>query len=115
MSPQQQSQTQPTPPENQTQPSQLDSEGDEPIELVVTGEQDGYNVPDAATATKTDTPLRDIPQSIQVIPRQLLEDRQITRVQQIADNVAGVQEDVPGGGAPGANFIIRGFGSPTNY
>ncbi|MGI2907202.1 IS110 family transposase [Tolypothrix sp. VBCCA 56010] len=80
-----------------------------------TGEQDGYSVPDATTATKTDTPLRDIPQSIQVIPRQLLEDRQVTRVQQITDNVPGVQEDVPAGGAPGANFIIRGFGSPTNY
>ncbi|MHC5731846.1 MAG: TonB-dependent siderophore receptor, partial [Nostoc sp.] len=45
---------------------------DEPIELVVTGEQDRYNVPETSTATKTDTPLRDIPQSIQVVPRQVL-------------------------------------------
>jgi predicted metal-binding protein len=32
---------------------------DEPIELVVTGEQDGYRVPDTSVGTRTDTPLRD--------------------------------------------------------
>ncbi|MEH2337436.1 AMIN domain-containing protein [Nostoc sp.] len=45
----QQPQTQPTQPPNQpetqTQPSQPSTQGDEPIELVVTGEQDGYTVP----------------------------------------------------------------------
>jgi iron complex outermembrane receptor protein len=37
------------------------SESDKPIELVVTGQQDGYRVQEATTGTKTDTPLRDIP------------------------------------------------------
>ncbi|MDZ8261521.1 hypothetical protein [Nostoc sp. ChiQUE01b] len=91
---QQQPQTQLTPeqsqPENQTQPSQpLAQQDDEPIELVVTGEQDGYRVPEASTATKTDTPLRDIPASVDVVPRQLIQDRQVTRVQQATDTVAG--------------------------
>ncbi len=84
-------------------------------ELVVTGEgQTGYFVPDASTATKTDTPLRDIPQSIQIIPRQLLDDRQITRIEQVADNVPGVQPTVTYGGIQTANFFIRGFGSGFN-
>jgi iron complex outermembrane recepter protein len=48
---------------------------DEPIELVVTGEQDGYRVPNASTATLTDTPIRDIPQSIQIVPQEVLRDR----------------------------------------
>lgn len=56
------------------------NQGQEPIELTVTGEQDGYTVPDATTATRTDAPLRDIPQSIQVIPREVIEDRNVTRM-----------------------------------
>ena len=88
-----QSQTQPTPqpnqPANQTPPTQP---SDEPIELVVTGEQDGYRVGDSSTPTKTDTPLRDIPQSIQVIPRQLIEEQRITRVSDALRNVSGIQE-----------------------
>ncbi|MEA5618669.1 TonB-dependent siderophore receptor [Cronbergia sp. UHCC 0137] len=48
---------------------------DEPIELVVTGEQDRYRIPNASTVTRTDTPLRDIPQSIQIIPQQVLRDQ----------------------------------------
>ncbi|MDF5706212.1 MAG: TonB-dependent siderophore receptor [Nostoc sp. S4] len=87
----QQSQTQPTPeqPESQTQPKPS-TQGDQPIELVVTGEQDGYSVPDSTTATKTDTPQRDIPQSIQVIPQQVIKDQQITRISDAVRNVSGV-------------------------
>ncbi|MEH2066861.1 MAG: TonB-dependent siderophore receptor [Nostoc sp.] len=88
----QQPQTQPTPeqqPETQTQPKPS-TQGDEPIELVVTGEQDGYSVPDSTTATKTDTPQRDIPQSIQVIPQQVIKDQQITRISDAVRNVSGV-------------------------
>jgi iron complex outermembrane recepter protein len=61
------------------------------IQVVVTGEQDeGYNPSSASTATRTDTPLRDIPQSIQVVPRQVIEDRQVTRVGDALENVSGV-------------------------
>ncbi|MEH2313994.1 MAG: TonB-dependent siderophore receptor [Nostoc sp.] len=108
----QQPQTQPTPeqqkPGNQTQSTQPSASGDQPIELVVTGEQDGYSLPNATTATKTDTPLRDIPQSIQVIPQQVIKDQQITRITDAARNVSGVSLQ----GSYGANtdaYIIRGF------
>ena len=37
-----------------------------------------------------DTPLRDIPQSIQVIPRELLEDQQINRLDEALRNLSGV-------------------------
>ena len=53
-----------------------DTTDEEAIEVVVTGEQDeGYNPSSAATATRTDTPLRDIPASITVVPEQVIEDR----------------------------------------
>ncbi|MDZ8257307.1 TonB-dependent siderophore receptor [Nostoc sp. ChiQUE01b] len=107
--PQQQPQTQPpSQPETQTQPSQPASESDEPIELVVTGEQDGYTVPDASTATLTDTPLRDIPQSIQVIPQQVIKDQGITRIVDAVRNVSGAQIGAGYGNVFG-DVWIRGF------
>lgn len=46
------------------------------IQVVVTGEQDeGYNPSSTTSATRTETPLRDIPQSIQVIPEEVLRDQ----------------------------------------
>jgi iron complex outermembrane receptor protein len=93
----------------------LNSEGETPEEeLVVTGEgQSGYRVPDATTATRTDTPLRDIPQSIQVIPRQVLDDQKILRISDAARNVSGV---TPQGGYAGLtdNYNIRGFTTYDN-
>ncbi|WP_335137290.1 TonB-dependent siderophore receptor [Nostoc sp.] len=104
----QQPQTQPTQPENQTQPSLPSTQGDQPIELVVTGEQDGYNVPDSSTATRTDTPLRDIPQSIQVIPQAVIKDQQITRISDATRNVSGVSP-ASGYGGFSEDYTIRGF------
>jgi iron complex outermembrane recepter protein len=95
-------------------------EAGEEEEVVVTGEQEqqGYRVPNSSTATKTDTPLRDIPGSVQIIPRELLEDRQVTRIQQIVDNVSGLRPDPTSSNAApsAASFIIRGFSSgATNF
>ncbi|MEH2393760.1 MAG: TonB-dependent siderophore receptor [Nostoc sp.] len=108
---QQQPQTQQS--TNQTQPNQPSASGDQPIELVVTGEQDGYRVPDSTTATRTDTPQRDIPQSIQVIPQQVIKDQQITRISDAVRNVSGV---TPQGGYAGStdNYNIRGFTTYDN-
>ncbi|MBW4630844.1 MAG: TonB-dependent siderophore receptor [Iphinoe sp. HA4291-MV1] len=113
----QQPQTQPTPeqeqPGNQTQPIQPSASGDEPIELVVTGQQEGYSAPDATTATKTDTPSRDIPQSIQVIPRQVIQDQQVTRISDALRNVSGVTKQ-GGYGDSQDNYNIRGFSTQIN-
>jgi iron complex outermembrane receptor protein len=62
---------------------------DDAIQVVVTGEQDGYRVPNASSATRTDTPIRDIPSSIQVVPRQVIEDRGITNVGEALQNTSG--------------------------
>jgi iron complex outermembrane receptor protein len=79
------------------------------IQVVVTGEQEeGYVVDNATTATRSEVPLRDIPQSIQVIPSQVLEDQQVIRLEEALRNVSGV---VPGDNFAGTRdqFIIRGF------
>ncbi|WP_193198026.1 TonB-dependent siderophore receptor [Nostoc sp. MG11] len=100
-----------TPPTSETPPEPT-AESQEPIELVVTGEQDGYRIPDASTATKTDTPIRDIPQSIQVIPREVLQDQGIIRVNDALQNVSGANN---AGYYQGFSeyLSLRGFGADT--
>ncbi|MDF5720547.1 MAG: TonB-dependent siderophore receptor [Rhizonema sp. PD37] len=99
--------------QNQTQPSKPLASGDDAIELVVRGEQDNYRVTDGSTATRTDTPLRDIPQSIQVIPHEVLRDQQATSIQDVLRNVSGASlASLPVFQVN--NVAIRGFAS-SNY
>lgn len=96
-------------PAEQIQGSDEQAEEDEPIEIVVTGEQEtGYVAPNATTATRTDTPLLDTPASIQVIPQQVIEDQGATDLSDALRNVSGVvtstsSRDIFSG------FTIRGF------
>jgi iron complex outermembrane recepter protein len=98
----------PEKPTSEAKPEQPSADNQEPIELVVTGEQDGYRVPEASTATKTDTPLRDVPQAIQVIPRQVLQDQQVRRLNDALRNAPGVTPDNSERSAF-EGFTIRGF------
>jgi len=81
---------------------------DEAIQVVVTGEQDGYRVPNTSVGTRTDTPLRDIPQAIQVIPSQVLEDRQVRSITEGLENAVGVTSISSTTGSRNY-FTIRGF------
>ena len=86
-------------------------DGDDAIQLTVTGEEDeGYAPSAATTATRTDTPLRDIPQSIQVVPRQVIEDQGVTRIGDALRNVSGVTPQRDRSNASD-RFSIRGFDS----
>lgn len=89
----------------------LNQEVDEPEEeVVVTGRDDGYNPPNASTATGTNTPLRDIPLSVQVVPQQVIEDRNVTELGAALETVGGVSSDGGRGtSVNGPNFLIRGF------
>ncbi|AFZ28890.1 TonB-dependent receptor plug [Gloeocapsa sp. PCC 7428] len=87
---------------------------DEQIEIVVTGEQEaGYSVPNASTATRTDTPLRDIPFSVQVLPEQVLQDQQSRSVTDAIRNVPGTVIVNPPQFVSEEFFIIRGFEGDT--
>ncbi|MEH2238950.1 TonB-dependent siderophore receptor [Nostoc sp.] len=104
----QQHQTPQQQPATPTQPQQPAASTDKPIELVVTGDLDGYNAPEASTATRTDTPLRDIPQSIQVIPQQVIKDQGITRISDAVRNVSGATIQTGYGNLIG-DVNLRGF------
>jgi iron complex outermembrane recepter protein len=87
---------------------------DEEIEVIATGEgeEDDYGVEEATTATRTDTPLKDIPQSIQVVPQQVIEDQQVNRLEDALRNVSGVSTG-DGFGGTTERFVIRGFPQDT--
>ncbi|BDA71299.1 ferrichrome-iron receptor [Calothrix sp. PCC 7716] len=102
-------------PATSTAPNPISSsEQGEAIELVVTGEQDSYRAPNATAGTRTDTPIRDIPQSIQVIPRQVLEDQKVIRLTDAIRNVSGIVEGDSFAGTVD-NFNIRGFDFTTTF
>lgn len=72
-----------------------------------------YNPPDATGATRTDTPLREIPQSVRVVPRAMLDDIGATRFDQAFDYVSGVARQNNFGGL-WDNFAMRGFTGHEN-
>jgi iron complex outermembrane recepter protein len=79
-------------------------------EITVTGEgQRGYRVPNASTATRTDTPIRDIPQSIQVVPQEVLRDRGIRSIGEGVETVSGVVEDGKYFNGTNDYLRVRGF------
>ena len=87
-------------------------EGDEALQIVVTGDQGSrYYAPNTTTATRTDTPLRDIPQSIQVIPQEVLEDQGVIRLNDALRNVSGAT--FAGSTGTAQRFILRGFEDPA--
>ncbi|GAA6615707.1 TonB-dependent siderophore receptor [Scytonema sp. NUACC26] len=95
-------------PASETPQNTPSAQQDEPIELVVTGEQDGYRVPNTSVGTRTNTPLRDIPQSIQIVPQEVLRDQNATTLSEALKNAPGVAQ-VQTSRAPFARFLIRGF------
>ena len=85
------------------------SENQAPIELEVIAPPDtGYNPNDANVGTRTNTPLRDIPQTVNVIPQQVIKDQRALTIGEALRNVG-----VVGGGtfAQSDRLILRGSGT----
>ena len=60
---------------------------------------------------KLTAPLRDIPQTVSVIPQAVIQQQGATTLRDVLRNVPGItfQAGEGGGGLPGDNFTIRGF------
>jgi iron complex outermembrane receptor protein len=70
----------------------------------------GYKVDELTTATRTGTNIMDVPQSIQVVPREVIDDQQITDLTSVLRNVSGIQAGTDAGNRS-ESFTIRGFRS----
>ena len=69
----------------------------------------GYVATSTMSATKTDTPLREVPQSISVITRQQMDDQGVRRVPDALRYTAGVTPGIWGRDDRFDEFLIRGF------
>jgi iron complex outermembrane recepter protein len=75
---------------------------------------DSYNIQNAVSATKTDTPIQETPFAVQVVPEQTMLDQQTTRIQDaILGNVSSVAPNA-NGLSDNTNFTIRGFNTGPN-
>jgi iron complex outermembrane receptor protein len=89
------------------------------IEVQGTGAGDGdpfkpsYAVSNATTGTKTNIPLIVTPAAINVVPRAVIQDQQVIRLQEALENVSGVFPNSSLGS--GNRFIIRGFADGKIY
>jgi catecholate siderophore receptor len=66
---------------------------------------------DAPTLPKLTEPLRDTPQSITVVPRQYVEDRGVTNLNDAVRYVPGISIAAGEGGSQGSSMTLRGFSS----
>jgi iron complex outermembrane receptor protein len=71
--------------------------------------EEGYIVDRATAATKTDVPIKETPVSVQVVPKQVIVDQSINRLQEALENVSGVRSN--NNDIEGYNYKIRGFRS----
>ena len=78
-------------------------------ETVDVFQQQGYAVTATAIATKTDTPILEMPLSVQVVPQEVLQDQQVTRIEEAIPNVSGVYQTRAAFSDFADQFVIRGF------
>ena len=73
------------------------------------GPDDGYVAKDTLTGSKTDTPLSEIPQSVSVVTRKQMDDRQPAQLEDTLSYIAGVTASPWGNDDRFDECLIRGF------
>lgn len=90
----------------------------------VEAEAPGYKAETTSTATKTDTPLRDVPQSITVVTRQLIDDQNMQNLADVVRYVPGIgmaqgegnrETPVFRGSSSTADFFLDGMRDDVQY
>lgn len=76
---------------------------------------DGYRATRSSSATKTDTAIRDIPQSISVVPVSVLNDLGSNSVERALDFAGGVSKQNNFGGLTLYEYSVRGFTTSEFY
>ncbi len=82
-------------------------------EVIVTGER-GYN-PGTSSLGKNTQPLVETPQSIVILPQQLIQDQGVTQMRDVLRNVSGISIAAGEGSSQGDNLTIRGFSARSDF
>lgn len=97
---------------------------DDQTTITVVGRRPAYSENETTTATRTDTPLRDVPQSVSIITNDLIEDQGMRSMADVARYVPGVSmgqgeghRDAPTlrGNASTADFFVDGVRDDVQY
>jgi iron complex outermembrane recepter protein len=83
----------------------------EELEINVIGlsNRRGYRLPDSVSGTKTDTPLRDVPFAVQVVPPQVIQDLKPKTISEAIQNVSGANLSSSSAGRNDSLINFRGF------
>src|SRR5436190_5403186 len=93
-------------------------------ETVTVNAAGGYTVPTITSATRTPTPLRDVPQSVTVITPELMRDQMMTSVADVVRYVPGItahqgennrDDIVIRGNRSSADFFLNGIRDDVQY
>ena len=93
-------------------------------EAVTVSARAGYQAPAITSATRTPTPLRDVPQSVTVITRELMQDRLMSGLSDVVRYVPGViahqgennrDQVVIRGNTSSADFFLNGIRDDVQY
>lgn len=80
---------------------------DDPETIVVTGSV--YRGEISSGGARIDVDVKDLPISISVVTKELIKDREIRNLRDLAENVAGVRSRSSGVTAFSADFTVRGL------
>src|SRR5687768_18544806 len=94
-------------------PAFAEESGADDNQIIVTGTSEGYVATDSVTATKTDTPLIDVPQSVNVVTREQLDDQAHHSMADVLRYVPGVT--VGQGEANRDQITIRGQNTTADF
>lgn len=84
-------------------------------DLVVEAVRGSLYKPEKLQTPKYTVPLRDVPQTITVIPKEVIKEQGATSLRDILKNVPGISMQAGEGGVPnGDNLSIRGFNARTD-
>lgn len=86
-------------------------------EVTVVGTVDAakdFQVSRSRTATRTDTDLRDVPQTVAVVNQAVMQSQGVSTLREALRNVAGITFSAGEGGAIGDSINLRGFSARTD-
>jgi catecholate siderophore receptor len=86
---------------------------DAPGSIIVTGRQVKYGVRATATATKTDTDVKDVPQALTIVTAQQIQDQQLRSVGDLLAYVPGAS--FGGGEGNRDQIVLRGNASTADF
>lgn len=95
-----------------TAPAPVDPEGDR-VDVTVTGQRSGYATAETSTATRTPTPIKDVPQAITSIERQQIDDQAFRSISDALRYVPGAIAAQGEGNRD--QIVLRGNNSTADF